>query len=53
MTGTRATSQSRIAWPLWAFSLVLIVAAVVALGFLMDVNTIGATGRFTAAQDPP
>jgi hypothetical protein len=46
MTGTRATPESKIAWPLWAFSLVLILAAVVALGLLMDVNTIGATGRF-------
>jgi hypothetical protein len=38
--------ESKIAWRLWAFSLALILAVLVALSFLLDVNTIGATGRF-------
>src|SRR2546423_10377948 len=37
---------SKIAWPLWAFSLLLILAVLVAVSFLVDINTIGATGRF-------
>ncbi|TMJ27984.1 MAG: hypothetical protein E6G96_12260 [Alphaproteobacteria bacterium] len=37
---------TRIAWPLWAFSLLLILAVLVAVSFLVDINTIGATGRF-------
>ncbi len=38
--------ETKIAWRLWAFSLVLILIALVAVSFLIDVNTIGATGRF-------
>jgi hypothetical protein len=38
--------EPRIAWRLWVFSLLLILAVLIALGFLLDLNTIGATGRF-------
>ena len=38
--------ETKIAWRRWALSLVLILAVLVALGFLLDIDTIGATGRF-------
>src|SRR6266849_4725110 len=42
----RKAMETKIAWRLWAFSLALICVALVALSFLTDINTIGATGRF-------
>jgi hypothetical protein len=38
--------ERKIAWRLWALSLALILIVLVALSFLIDVNAIGATGRF-------
>jgi hypothetical protein len=38
--------EIKIAWRLWAFSLALICVVLIALSFLTDINTIGATGRF-------
>jgi len=38
--------ESKIAWRLWALSLALILIVLVALSFLLDINTVGATGRF-------
>jgi hypothetical protein len=45
-TWSEDVKGTRIAWPLWAFSLLLILAVLVAVSFLVDINTIGATGRF-------
>jgi len=38
--------QTKIAWGPWTLSLTLILIVLVAVSFLIDVNTIGATGRF-------
>ncbi len=38
--------ETKLSWRLWAFSLALILTVLVALSFLLDVSTIGATGRF-------
>jgi hypothetical protein len=38
--------ETKIAWRPWALSLTLILLVLVAVSFLIDVNTIGATGRF-------
>ena len=38
--------ETKIAWRRWALSLVLVMAFLVVLSFLLDINTIGATGRF-------
>jgi hypothetical protein len=40
------STETKIAWRLWALSLVLIMAVLVVLSFLLDINAIGATGRF-------
>lgn len=38
--------ETKIAWRLWVFSLGLILAVLVGVSFFLDINTIGATGRF-------
>jgi hypothetical protein len=38
--------QTKIAWRPWTLSLTLILIVLVGVSFLIDVNTIGATGRF-------
>ena len=38
--------ETRLTWRLWALSLALILTVLLALSFVLDVGTVGATGRF-------
>lgn len=42
----RKHMQTKMPWRVWAFSLFLILVVLSALSFFLDVETIGATGRF-------